>query len=300
MIGVIVLKEQTLNGEIRFAGKGLHTGKKCQVILCPAPPGTGVVFKRSDLPEADKAVIVPAHIMHACKLIRCSGLLYENVRVRTCEHLLAALSMARIDNVVIELTSEEIPIFDGSATFFVKELNRVGGLQQNITRRYIRIVKTVEVCDGERFVRISPREDYSIELSLTLDGFSGLCWKGVIDSKSFQRDICWARTFSPLKHALPMKILSTLVGLPIARGASMNNLLVFGKGKIYNPGEKGAEKEFARHRVLDIVGDLALLGYPILGHVTAFRSSHSLNQGLAKKIWLDKKAWEFVSATEIG
>jgi len=248
------------------------------VTLLPAAPDSGVVFRRADLDGA----LVPARIAYAKKLVRCSGLETDDATIRTCEHLLAALYACSIDNALIDMDAEEVPILDGSARLLVEAVRRAGSVEQAAPRRRIVVSEPMESRDGERFVRLEPAEDLSVDLSLTLRRFGVLTWSGPLDRETVAREICPARTFSPLRHALPVKLFSLLTGTSVARGASLNNLLVYALGRVWNPGGLRFEDELPRHRVLDILGDLMLAGAEVVGRITAFRSSHSLNQDLVR------------------
>lgn len=272
--------QHTIAREFSFSGRGLHTGDLCKVSILPAASDTGILFRRTDL--GGKAI--PATIDHAQKLVRCSGLQKNGATIRTCEHLLAALYACGIDNAEVIMTNEEVPILDGSAKQLVSFIEEAGAIRQDIKRRFIEIASPIESRDGERFVRIEPAPDLSIDLSLTLRRFGTISWSGPLDRKNFKTEIAPARTFAPLRHALPVKIYSMITGTPIARGASLDNLLVYARGKVWNPGGLRFKNELARHRVLDIVGDLMLAGKMVAGKITAFRSSHSLNQDLVNKI----------------
>ncbi len=270
----------TFARSVSFGGKGLHTGKHCNVTLHPSEPDSGILFRRTDKGH----ITIPATIEYARKLIRCSGLLKGGITVRTCEHLLAALYACGIDNALIKMDNEEVPIFDGSAAPLVKEVERAGAIVQNVPRKTVIPNEAIESRDGKRFVRIKPANELSIDLSLTLRRFSTLRWKGSLDRDTFKTDIASARTFAPLRHALPVKTLSCLPGTPIARGARLSNLLVYGRGKIWNPGGLRFENGLARHPVLDIIGDLMLTEKPVVEKITAFRSSHSPNQISSRKV----------------
>jgi len=272
--------QHTVAHQISFSGKGLHTGKRCTVTLHPGEPNTGIIFRRTDKDNA----IIPAHIQYAQKLIRCSGLIKGGVTIRTCEHILAALYACGIDNARVDMDAEEIPIFDGSAAPLIAEVKKAGSVKQDDPRKTIRINKVVESRDGERFVRIEPADALSIDLSLTLRRFGTLGWSGPLDRNTFTHEIAPARTFSPMRHALPMKLLSLLTFQPIARGLRLDNVLLYAKGKVWNPGGLRFEDELPRHRVLDIIGDLRLANADVVGKITAFRPSHALNQELVKRI----------------
>lgn len=272
--------QQTLLSPTAFTGRGLHTGKRCTVTLRPGEPDTGVVFIRRDKGDAR----IPASIEYARKLIRCSGLCKDGTVIRTCEHLLAALYARGIDNAEVVMDSEEVPIFDGSAAPLAAEIKKAGCLAQDAPRRVIRITAPLESREGERFVRIEPADEPSIELSLTLRRFGTLRWAGPLDRETFGREIVPARTFSPMRHALPMKLLSLITFQPVARGLRLDNVLLYARGRVWNPGGLRFDDELPRHRVLDIMGDLRLAGADVIGRITAFRSSHALNQDLVRMI----------------
>lgn len=273
-------RQHTFARAASFSGRGLHTGRRCAVTLRPAGPDTGIVFRRTDREGA----LVPAHIRHAQKLIRCSGLTKDGVTIRTCEHLLAALYACGIDNALVDMDAEEVPIFDGSAAPLIIETAKSGRSPQDAPRKVIRITEPLESRDGERFVRIDPADEPSIDLSLTLRRFGTLSWSGSLDRETFGREIAPARTFSPLRHALPMKLLSLLTFQPVARGLRLDNVLLFARGRVWNPGGLRFPDELPRHRVLDVMGDLRLAGCDVIGRITAFRSSHALNQDLVRMI----------------
>ncbi|AMK11056.1 UDP-3-O-acyl-N-acetylglucosamine deacetylase [Pseudodesulfovibrio indicus] len=273
-------RQHTFARTTGFSGRGLHTGRRCAVTLRPAEPGTGIVFRRLDRDGA----LVPAHIRHAQKLIRCSGLEKDGVTIRTCEHLLAALYACGIDNALVEMDAEEVPIFDGSAAPLMIETAKGGRIAQDAPRKVIRITEPLESRDGDRFVRIDPADELSIELSLTLRRFGTMGWSGPLDRETFGREIAPARTFSPLRHALPMKLISLITFQPIARGLRLDNVLLFARGRVWNPGGLRFPDELPRHRVLDVMGDLRLAGVDVIGKITAFRSSHALNQDLVRMI----------------
>lgn len=272
--------QRTFARPVSFSGKGLHTGRRTTVTLLPAGPDAGLVFRRADLDGA----LVPARIEYARKLMRCSGLEADGATIRTCEHLLAALYACSIDNALIDMDGEEVPILDGSAGPLLEVVCRAGAVEQDAPRRRIVVSEPVEARDGERFVRIEPAGDLSVDLSLTLRRFGVLAWSGPLDREHFAREICPARTFSPLRHVLPVKLFSLLTGTPVARGARLDNVLVYARGRVWNPGGLRFEDELPRHRVLDIMGDLMLAGAEVVGRITAFRSSHSLNQDLVRAL----------------
>jgi UDP-3-O-[3-hydroxymyristoyl] N-acetylglucosamine deacetylase len=286
-------RQRTVRSVVSISGRGLHTGRRVRMTLHPAAPDSGVLFMRGDLTDrAGAPVTIPATWRQARKMLRCSGLCHpEGHLVRTCEHLLTALYACGIDNVVVELDGEEVPIFDGSAAPLVEFVDSAGAGEQDAPRRLLRVRKAVESRVGERFVRLEPADEPCIELALTLRGFGRIGWSGRLDPETFRREIAWARTFAPLRHALPAKLWSLLSGAKAGRGLSLGNVIVHSHGRVFNPGGLRAPDEMARHRVLDVLGDLLLAGAPVLGKITAFRSAHSLNQDLVRALMEDAEAW---------
>lgn len=200
--------QQTIAQSVSFVGRALHTGEKCRVVLYPSPPDSGIVFKRIDKNDA----IIPATFAHAEKRFRSSGPVKDGVTVRTCEHLLAALYACDVDNVLVEMDREEVPILDGSSAPFVKIIEQAGLVVQNARRKIIKVTKTMESRQEDRFIRIEPPNELFIDLSFTLREFGRIFWTSPLDRKNFKKEITPARTVAPFRHALPMKLLAMLTG----------------------------------------------------------------------------------------
>ena len=288
-------RQRTVVTPVSISGRGLHTGRRVRMTLHPASRDVGVIFQRTDIKTAAGApVTFPADWRHAKKMLRCSGLGDEEGNVvRTCEHLLAALYACRVDNVLVELDGDEVPIFDGSAAPLIEFVDSAGAVEQDAPRRFVKVLKPVESRDGERFVRIEPAESLSIELALTLKHFGRIGWSGSLDPDTFRSEIASARTFAPLSHALFGKLWS-LTGAHAGRGLSLGNVIVHSFGKVLNPGGLRMPNEMPRHRVLDVVGDIMLAGAPLVGKITVFRSAHRLNQDMVTMLMSDTTAWQRV------
>jgi len=291
-------EQQTLATTVTAAGIGLHTGRRTRLSIAPAPPDSGIVFARKGRKGAQ--TLIPARWDSAVKLLRCSGLASpQGLLVRTPEHLLAALYACQVDNALVSMQGEEVPILDGSAVPWVELIRQAGVTAQGAPRRLLRVLEPVESREGERFVRIEPAEALEIELALTLRSFGRIGWSGSLDPQSVDEHIVLARTFGPLRHVLPGKLWGLVSGAPIARGASLRHVVVHHNGRILNRGGLRVPDELARHRVLDVVGDLMLAGAPVLGKVTAFRSSHALNLDLVGALMGNAAAWRLDTAAAV-
>ncbi|WP_336488546.1 UDP-3-O-acyl-N-acetylglucosamine deacetylase [Methylobacterium nigriterrae] len=277
----------------RLQGRSLHTGRHANVRACPAEAGTGIVFQRRL--RTGRIVTVPALWQARVSQPLCTALQApDGTLVRTVEHLLAALSALHIDNARVEMDAEELPIFDGSATPWCEAIREAGRVDLAIPRTMIRILRSVEVRDGRRSLRIEPAPALSITASLALAHFGEMRWGGAITPESFVNDLAPSRSFGRLKWALPAKLYAYVSGRPVLRGAKLSTTAaIFGNRVI---GGMRVPDEPVRHRILDLVGDLSLAGHPILGHVTAVHTGHELNHALVAKLMRDPFAWELVGA----
>ncbi|MFC1570161.1 UDP-3-O-acyl-N-acetylglucosamine deacetylase [Candidatus Omnitrophota bacterium] len=270
--------ERTIAREALLEGKALQTGKRCRMILKPAPAASGIVFRRTDLEGVPEIKLEEAVVSGEYK--RRSTIALGRVQIQTVEHFLAALWGLGIDNIIVELNGPELPAMGGSAVEFLDSLKEAGLEEQSENRRYIRIDEKIEVTDGERKIEIDPSESFSV--SYDIDYKNVPCIKQEVfelelTADSFREEIAPARTFCTKKEAL----LLFLAG--IGRGANFKNTLVLG-----NKGPVGTSFRFpnepVRHKVLDLIGDLYMLGKPIVGRVVAKRSGHALNAEMVRKI----------------
>jgi len=285
-----MIKQRTLKNVIRATGIGLHTGEKVYLTLRPAAPNTGVVFRRVDLVQPVEIKAKPDSVGDT----RLSSTLEQNgVKVSTVEHLMAALAGLGIDNIYIDLSSAEVPIMDGSASPFVFLLQSAGIEEQNAAKKYIRIKKVVEVHEGDKWVRFEPHNGFRMNFTIDFDHpvFETSSQSITLDlaQASFVKDISRARTFGFMQD------VETLRTHGLALGGSMENAIVMDEYRVLNSDGLRYEDEFVKHKALDAIGDLYLLGYPLIGAFTAYKSGHALNNRLLRALLADAEAWEFAT-----
>lgn len=287
-------QQGTLAGELRLSGHGLHTGQRVNVRISPAPLGQGIVFCRM---QAGSVVgRLPASLQLRLGQPLCTALQSSTgVRVRTVEHLLASLLACQIDHATVELDAEEVPILDGSALPWIEAINRCGRAALPAPKRFLRIRRQITVEDGgTRRLTVTPADEYEMHVTNDLKGFGEMTWSGTVDPGSFASEIAPSRSYGRLKWALPAIAFGYLRGRPILRGARPScTATILGNGVI---GGMRLPAEFVRHRVLDLIGDLALLGAPPLGKVTALRPSHEMNYRLCAALLDQPDAWEWADA----
>lgn len=279
-------KQTTLAAPIQISGIGLHTAVPVTVSLGPAPPDTGYVFRRSDLGgfEIPATVESVAHCSYATTLMR------TGVMLSTVEHLLAALRGCGIDNAYIEVDNLEIPIMDGSSEAFADMIERAGVVEQPLAKQALLIREKITAAAGNRSISIEPAAVY--EIDCTIDFLHPLIGKQhrtvTLNNGSFSRDIASARTFGFIEEVEALRRANLI------RGGSLDNAIVLTKDGMLNETSLRFSDEFVRHKILDIVGDLALLGMTILGRVTAVRSGHMLHAALMSSLLKNRAAWEIV------
>jgi len=281
--------QQTIKQVINTVGIGLHSGKKVGISLRPAPPNTGIVFWRNDL---DKPLPIHAHATAVTSTQLCTMLESGSARVATVEHLLAALAGLGIDNLYVDLDSEEIPIMDGSSAPFIFLIQAAGIAQQNQPKKLIRITKPIEVREGDRWARLIPFNGFKIDFTIDFQHpiFKQQNQRLAIDfSASTFNEVAKARTFGFLKD------IEYLRKANLALGGSMDNAIVLDDYRVMNQDGLRYTDEFVRHKILDAVGDLYLAGYGILGELQAYKSGHSLNNQLVRKLLLEQQCYEMVS-----
>lgn len=283
--------EGTLSRDLEILGHGLHTGKRVNVRIRPAYSHQGILFRRmqSGKVQAELPAITAMRLgQPLCTALESQ----DGWRVRTIEHLLAALLISGIDHATVELDAEEVPILDGSALPWLCLLAEAGRQETGQPRRFIEILKPVQVQDGEgRSLRLEPCHDYAIDIRNDLRGFGDLHWEGIITPRSFTEEIAAARSYGRLKWAIPAIISGYLSGRPILRGARPSCTATIWGNQVLGGMRK--PQEFVRHRVIDLVGDLALLGAPILGKVIAIRPCHEMNFKLAKTLQEQTDCWRW-------
>ena len=285
-----MIKQRTLKNVIRATGIGLHTGEKVYLTLRPAAPDTGVVFRRIDLePLAE----IQATAENVGDTTLSTTLSSGKVRVSTVEHLLSAMAGLGIDNAYVDLSSAEVPIMDGSSGPFVFLLQSAGIVEQEAPKRFIRIVKPVIVELDNKWARFDPFDGFKVSFSIDFNHpvFEGSPSKAEIDfsTTSFVKEVSRARTFGFMSD------LEKLRAQNLALGGSMDNAIVVDEYRVLNEDGLRYEDEFVKHKILDAIGDLYLLGHSLIGAFSGFRSGHALNNKLIKALIADESAWEEVT-----
>jgi UDP-3-O-[3-hydroxymyristoyl] N-acetylglucosamine deacetylase len=290
------IREATLARAVERSGTGLHTGRRSTARLYPAPAGHGLVFRRT---VAGVAHDVPALWPNRRSRPLCTALqVGDGPLVRTVEHLLAALSAHAIDDALIEIDGEEAPILDGSAEPWCAALDEAGRVELDRPRRYLRILKRVRYRAGDHKQTAEPGGAFSVYSAVTLSHFGQLRWEGRVDREAFRRELAASRSFGRVKWALPGKIAGLFRREPVLRGANAGNTAaLWGRGAV---GGLRFPDEPVRHRALDLVGDLALAGAPLIGHVVAIRPGHEHNFGLLHALMTTQGALETVVFREDG
>jgi UDP-3-O-[3-hydroxymyristoyl] N-acetylglucosamine deacetylase len=274
--------EQTIRSGIEFRGVGLHSGAEVSMRLVPAPAGSGIVFRRTDLDGFE----IPATGRNVAKVSYATSLMRGSVLISTTEHLLSALIGFGVDNVIVEVDNLELPILDGSALPYVEAFQSVGLKQQRRRREYLRILKEVEVREGGKFIGVYPGSGYGIDYSIDFPQPIGSArFQGDLESGDYARLIAPARTFG-FKEDEPK-----LRDMGLIRGASEACVIILTAEGVQNGPLRFAD-EFVRHKVLDLIGDLALAGRRIQGRVVAERAGHAMHTALVQRLLRDRSAWE--------
>ncbi|MDH4173141.1 MAG: UDP-3-O-acyl-N-acetylglucosamine deacetylase [Betaproteobacteria bacterium] len=285
-----MLKQRTLKSLIRAKGVGLHTGEKVNMTLRPAQPDTGIVFRRIDLASP---VDIPARADRVGETRLSSCLVHQDVKVYTVEHLMSALAGLGVDNAYVDLDGPEVPIMDGSAAPFVLLLQQAGLAEQAAPKRFLRVTRAIEVRDGDKWARLEPYEGLRLSFSIVFN-------HPVIDKTrqsvsvdfaetSYLKEIARARTFGFVHD------VERLREDGLALGGGLDNALVLDEYRLLNTEGLRFADEFIRHKVLDAIGDLYLLGRPLLGAFSAHKSGHALNNRLLRALVADTGAWEMAS-----
>jgi UDP-3-O-[3-hydroxymyristoyl] N-acetylglucosamine deacetylase len=285
-----MIKQRTLKNVIQATGVGIHSGEKVYLTLKPAPIDAGIVFRRTDLlPNME----IPARVDFVEGTTLCTSLVKERVKVATVEHLMSAFSGLGIDNAYVDVTASELPIMDGSSAPFVFLIQSAGILEQNAPKKFIRIKKTVTVVDGEKYARLEPYEGFKVSFTInfTHPVFRGRPQAATIDfsTASYVREVSRARTFGFMSDYEKLRELG------LAKGGSLDNTLVVDDYRILNDDGLRYEDEFVKHKMLDAVGDLYLLGHSIIGAFEGHKSGHALNNLLSHELLKQKEAWEYVT-----
>ena len=289
-----MLAQRTLKSLTRAVGVGLHSGQRVELTLRPAPPDSGIVFRRVDLPQPVDIVISPEAVTDTRLASTISS---GSTKVLTVEHLMSACAGLGIDNLVIDITAEEVPILDGSASSFVFLLQSAGIALQDAPKRFVRILKPVEVREGEganvKWACLSPYEGYKLSFEIDFDhpavDSTGQRVEFDMGSGAYSRDIARARTFGFTKDVEMMRANG------LALGGGLDNAIVMDDYKVLNSEGLRYNDEFVKHKILDAMGDLYLLGKPLLGAYSAFRSGHAMNNKLLRELLAHPDAYEMAT-----
>ena len=285
-----MIKQRTLKNVIRATGVGLHSGEKVYLTLRPAQPDTGVIFRRVDM---DEPVEIEATAENVGPTTLSTTLEQNGVRISTVEHLLSAMAGLGIDNAYVDVSTGEVPIMDGSSGPFVFLIQSAGIAEQEAPKRFIRIKKTILVEEEDKWARFEPFEGFKVGFSIDFDHpvFKGMPCKAEIDfsTTSFVKEISRARTFGFMND------IERLRAQNLVLGGSIDNAIVVDEYRVLNEDGLRYEDEFVKHKILDAIGDLYLLGHSLVGAFSGYRSGHALNNKLIKALIADESAWEEVT-----
>lgn len=290
----MVLKQKTLAQPIKTVGIGLHSGRKSTLTIKPAPIDFGIQFVRVDMPNAAP---IPAHALAVCDTRLASVIQSQGVKVSTVEHLLSACSGLGLDNLLIEVDAEEVPIMDGSAATFVYLLRSAGLEEQAAPKRFMRVKKTVEVREGEgddaKWARLEPHDGFALSFLIdfrhpAIDSTANFA---EIDfaTHSYTKEIARARTFGFASE------VEALRSMGLARGGSLDNAIVMDEFRVLNSDGLRYEDEFVKHKILDAIGDLYMIGKPLVAKYVACKSGHAINNKLIRELLVQEDAWEMVT-----
>jgi len=283
-----MIGQRTVKTQVRATGVGLHTGERVNLTLRPAPPETGIVFRRIDLPTPCDFVVAPERVTDT-RL--CSALEGNGAKVATVEHLMSALAGLGVDNVFIDLDGPEVPILDGSAAPWVYLVQSAGIETQKAPKRFIRVLKTVRIEEGDKWAQFEPHEGCTLSFRIEFDHpvFRQSAKEMHIDlgRESYVKEVSRARTFGFMNE------VEYLRSHGLALGGTLDNAIVMDEFRVLNSDGLRYADEFVKHKVLDAVGDLYLTGHPILGAFTAYKSGHGLNNRLLRALVEDTSAWEW-------
>jgi len=287
----VLVQEQTIRSAVELSGVGLHSGAPVSMRILPAPAGTGIVFRRTDLDGFE----IEAVSRNVARVSYATSLMKKGVLISTTEHLLSAFIGLGIDNAVVEIDNLELPILDGSAQPFVDVIQKAGIRKQRRPRQYLKIRRELEWQEGNKFIAVYPCNTYSVSYSINFPHplIGKETFQVELSDGNYLEEIAAARTFGARRDEQAMR------NMGLIRGASQENCIVLTQDGIEN-GPLRFPDEFVRHKVLDLVGDLALLGKQILGRVVADRAGHAMHTALVSRILRDKSLWEEVTVSTNG
>ncbi|MDY0011801.1 MAG: UDP-3-O-acyl-N-acetylglucosamine deacetylase [Rhodocyclaceae bacterium] len=290
-----MIKQRTLKTVVTATGVGLHGGQKVSLSLRPAAPDTGIVFRRVDL---EPPVDLPASPYSVVDTRMCSGLQQGEAKVGTVEHLMSALAGLGIDNAWVDVDAPEIPILDGSAGPFVFLIQSAGIVEQPAPKRFLRVLKEVEFREGDKWVKLAPYNGFRLDFSIVFNhpAIDSTGTQVSIDfaEQAYTRDVARARTFGFMQEVEYMRDNG------LAQGGSLDNAIVMDEYRVLNADGLRYADEFVKHKVLDAIGDLYLVGHPLLAHYSAHKSGHALNNQILRVLLDDRSAWEIVTFESPG
>jgi UDP-3-O-[3-hydroxymyristoyl] N-acetylglucosamine deacetylase len=285
-----MVNQRTLKNSVQATGVGLHTGERVNLTLSPAPANSGIVFRRVDVVPV-VAIRAEAHMVNDTRLSTC--LEANGTRIATIEHLMSAFAGLGVDNAFVDLTSAEVPIMDGSAGTFIFLLQSAGIIEQSAPKKFIRIKKIIEIKDGDKWVRFEPFNGYKLNFTINFSHpvFASTKQHVTIDlgEHSYIKEVSRARTFGFMHEVENMRAQG------LALGGNLDNAIVMDEYRVINPDGLRFEDEFVKHKILDAIGDLYLLGHPLIGAFSGYKSGHALNNALLRSLLADEQAWEFVT-----
>lgn len=281
-------RQRTIKREVKGSGIGVHSGNQCDIHFLPAPVGTGIVFRRIDL---DPYIEIPVSATDVHDTQLCTAMIIGGVRVATVEHLMSALAGLGIDNLYIDLNSPEVPIMDGSAAPFIYLLQQAGIREQDAAKRFICIDESIEVRDGDKWARLIPFNGYRLDFTIAFNHpvfrHRGTHFRLDFSTQTYIREISRARTFGFLRD------IEYLQSNGLALGGSLDNAIVVDDYRIMNEQGLRFDDEFVRHKLLDAVGDLYMLGAPIIGWYQGYKSGHDLNNKLCHAVLANQHQWHW-------
>ncbi len=291
-----MLRQRTIKAPVKTEGVGLHSGQRVELQLRPAPVGTGIVFRRTDLPSPVDIPVSAERVgdtRMASTLIASTDAAATPIKVATVEHLMSALAGLGIDNVFVDVTAAEIPILDGSAGSFVFLIQSVGTVEQAAPKRFVRVLRPVEVREGDKWARLEPYFGFKMSFSIDFGhpAIDATVQQVEVDfaRESYVSSIARARTFGFMQD------VEALRSHGLAQGGSLGNAIVMDETRVLNSGGLRSDDEFVKHKILDAVGDLYLLGHPLLAAYSAHKSGHGLNNQLLRALLADEGAWEYAT-----
>lgn len=287
LLCIMGMRQHTIRDTVTFSGIGLHTGCNVSVSILPAEAGTGITFIRKDLPGRP---VIKAESANVVATSYATSLGVKGAGISTVEHLLAAFYGLGVDNAVVELDGPEVPVLDGSAALFIDMIESAGFTAQTALKKYLVIRRPIRVSEGDKYIYLQPADDMAFSIDYSIDFshpfIARQSFSGRFTGDTFKDEVGMARTFGFLSD------VETLRRSGLAKGGSLNNAVVVGHDSILNEEGLRFPDEFVRHKVLDMMGDISLVGLPVVGRISAYRAGHGLNHKLVAKLLKHKECWE--------